>query len=394
MREEYSRTYIDYLIENYEKYTDVYFLRSKHILQREKINPLVRYQIFARKDTPNLKGVNEVINFLGGVVGNKIKVWHSEKGSSYQAGKPLMKLEGRLLDLIDLETVCLGILSGRNSSPVNLEEIKKNADNIVKTASEKKVYYFGARHFLPRLDEAIAHICYEAGFSGASTDIGASSWNRDGVGTIPHALIIACGIHSLSEELCWNPTVAATKLFDSYMDLAIPRVALIDTFNRESFDAIEVGKELSNLSAVRIDTCGENSANTGLEKLHVTEAQVTLLGRRLEFSSVKPHYLYGKGVTVRAVWGLRRDLDESGLGHIDISISSGFNSEKIAVFVKADKLYQDLYGKSLFDSVGTGSLGNPTMVTSDIVAYFDEESKCWKPYSKVGRSEAYWYDKM
>jgi hypothetical protein len=37
------------LIKKYEQYADKYFSRAKEILQKENINPFVKYQIFARE---------------------------------------------------------------------------------------------------------------------------------------------------------------------------------------------------------------------------------------------------------------------------------------------------------------------------------------------------------
>jgi nicotinic acid phosphoribosyltransferase len=58
-----------------------------------------------------------------------------------------------------------------------MEEIRNKARAIVQSAQGKLVYYFGARHFAPELDEGIAKICQEEGFIGCSTDIGAKAWN-------------------------------------------------------------------------------------------------------------------------------------------------------------------------------------------------------------------------
>lgn len=369
---------VDNLVRNYEIYTDKYFLRAKSILQQEDINPIVRYQIFARKNMMSLRGVDEAIYFIRKVVGDKVKIYALEDGKSYIAGQPIMKLEGRVQDLIDLETVYLGILSGSLTGHVDIEEIGKNALAIVTAAEDKKVIYFGARHFFPWLDEEIAGVCCKAGFVGCSTDVGAKAWNDEGVGTIPHSLILAYGIDMKEKGVKVNPTVEATKAFDKYMDGTIPRVALIDTFNEESYDSIEIGQSLPNLAGVRIDTCGENCASVSLP-LEI-----------IKFGSRGKEYLFGNGVTILAVWGLRKDLDDSNLRDVKITVSSGYNSRKVSAFMRADKVYRNKHGKSLFDSIGTGSLMNDVvMATSDIVAYFDDEIQKWIPYAKIGRAELF-----
>ena len=48
---------------------------------------------------------------------------------------------------------------------------------------------------------------------------------------------------------------------------------------------------------------------------------------------------------------------------------------------------QNKYGRPLFNNIGTGSIENPVMATSDIVAYFSKKEKSWKELPKVGRKE-------
>jgi len=367
----------DYLSTNYKIYTDKYFLRAKSILQQEDINPVVRYQIFVRKNIESLEGVNGAIQFIKSVVGDKVRIYALAEGKPYVVGQPIMKLEGRIQDLIDLETIYLGILSGSLSGRIDLEKVRINARAIVAEAGDKKVLYFGARHFFPWLDKGIAKICCEEGFTGCSTDDGATAWDAEGGGTIPHALVLAYGVDMRKKGIQRNPTVEATKGFDRCMDKSIPRVALIDTFNKESYDSIAVGCVLSNLSGVRIDTCGEN------------KAAVTRPHAAVNHFSGLSKYAFGNGVTISAVWGLRRDLDEADLEHVKITVSSGFNSRKVSAFMEADRAYQNIYGKPLFDSIGTGSLYNAVMATSDIVAYYSEIEEQWVSYSKTGRAEMF-----
>ena len=358
----------------YREYTDKYFLRSKDILETEGINPLVRYQVFARQNIPELQGVDETVDFVKNVVGNRAKIYALKDGQEYTANEPIIKIEGRVQDLIDLETVYLGILSGNLTGDIDLQEVKQKARAVVNAANNKPVYYFGARHFAPELDKGIAKICQEEGFAGCSTDIGAKAWNSKGRGTIPHALILAYTAYMQENGIKGNPTVEAAKAFDRNIDEKVPRIILPDTFNREIKDTIATAKVLPNLVGARIDTCGENY--TQGEK----EIQLPNL-------NVNPKYLQGKGVTIASVWALRKGLDDAGFGNLEIMVSSGFNEEKTTAFIEADRVYQELYGKPLFDSIGTGSLAKPVMTTSDIVAYFNERQNKWLPLSKKGRDE-------
>jgi len=365
--------------ENYEEYTDKYFLRARQILEAEGINPIVRYQIFARKNISRLKGIEEAVGFIRSIVNNKVKIYALRDGQEYRAGEPIMKIEGRVQDLIDLETIYLGILAGALTreccGEINFSEIRGNARRIVEAAKNKKVFYFGARHFHPTLDERIARICQEEGFAGCSTDIGARAWNDKGIGTIPHALILSYAAHMQEKEMRGNATVETAKSFNKYVDKKIPRIVLIDTFNREITDSLETAVNLENLQAVRIDTCGENYAQ-GSQKI------------KLPKIDVPEKYLRGRGVTISVVWALRQALDKQGFEDVGIVVSSGFNADKTLAFIEADRVYQETHSRELFNSIGTGSLANNSiMTTSDIVAYFSEKDNEWKPIAKKGRCE-------
>ena len=362
------------LVEKYREYTDKYFLRSKQILRAEGINPVVRYQMFARQNIPELFGVDEAVHFIRDVVGNKARIYTLRDGQEYTAKEPIMKIEGRVQDLIDLETVYLSILSGKFTGSIDLDEVRERAKAVVNASNGKPLYYFGARHFAPELDKHIAKICQEEGFAGCSTDIGATAWNSNGLGTIPHALILAYAAYMQEHELEGNPTVESAKAFDRNIDKRVPRIILVDIFKREIDDTIATARGVPSLAGARIDTCGENYA----QRARVAE---------LPDLNVNPKYLQGKGVTIAGNWALRRALDEEGFGNLEITVSSGFNEDKTAAFVEADKVYQGLYGKPLFDSIGTGSLAKPIMATSDIVAYFSERQNKWIPLSKKGRDE-------
>ena len=362
------------LVAEYRDYTDKYFLRTKRILQKERINPLVRYQVFARQDVNRLTGIEEAVSFIKDAAGNNAKVYALEDRMEYNAKEPIMKIEGRVQDIVDLETVYLGLLAGSLSGKIDMAEVRKKAGDIVNAAEGKPVFYFGARHFSPYLDEQIARICKEEGFVACSTDIGAKAWNAKGAGTIPHALVMSYAAFIRENNIDANPTVEAAKGFDKSIDKAVPRITLIDTFNREITDSLATAGAIKDIAGFRIDTCGENFAE-GANNVELPELKVP------------EKYLRCGGVTIPAVWALRNALDNNGYGNLELVVSSGFNAEKTAAFVKADKAYNQIYGKLLFNTIGTGSVANPLMATSDIVAYFSEKEDKWIPLAKAGREE-------
>jgi nicotinate phosphoribosyltransferase len=363
-------------MKDYQQHTDKYFLRSKLILQKENINPLVRYQVFVRKDIDCLMGIDKAVAFVKEHA-PEAKVYSLKDGQYCAANEPIMKIEGKVQDLIDLETVYLGHISGGLTGPLKSSTIYHNAYGIVKAAHEKPVIYFGARHFGPENDLMITSICKEAGFVGCSTDCGAKNWDSYGVGTVPHALILAVFADMLEKGNGCNPSVITAELFDRHIEKIHSRVMLIDTFNTEISDTIDCMKQLGDkVQGVRIDTCGENISEGS--DIAYQFMPSTLLNQK---------YSYGNGVTISAVWALRLALLKNGLKKT-ITVSSGFNPEKTAAFYEADAIFQYMYNTPLFDNIGTGSMyPSVIMATSDIVAYYSEEDKKWLEHHKVGRGE-------
>ena len=354
--------------ENYQHFTDKYFLRSKQILEAEGINPLVRYQVFTRASGV-AQGLEEAVDFIKGLKGEKVKVLSLRDGESFEPKETQMLLEGRVQDLIDMETVYLGMISGGLTGELSFNEIRRNADEIITAAEGKPVTYFGARHFHYSLDEDIGEICKNAGFSGAATDAAAKAWGKEGTGTIPHALILSIDAYARARHHLLNPTSFTAMLFDKNVGKEVPRIVLVDTYNREVSDSIATANILEeSLKGIRLDTCGEN----------VMEGSV---GEIIPELDTPEKYLRGTGVTIQGVWHVRKSLPKE----LEIVVSSGFNQEKIKAFIEADKTFSGLYGMPLFNSIGTGSVTKPVMATSDIVSYYDEEEEKWMPLSKVGR---------
>ena len=364
----------------YHPYTDKYFLRSKHILEQEEINPYVRYQVFARKNTI-MNGIDNTLVFLQDELkGKDVKIYSVKNGYEYRAGEVIMKIEGHVQDLIDLETVYLGLLcEGMLESCVDYAEIAQRARYVIDEAKDKPVYYFGARHYHWSRDLAIAAICQGAGFAGCSTDNGAVAWGSKGLGTIPHALVIAIAINDKEYGALVNATVHATKLFDKHIEKEVPRITLIDTFNREYNDS--VASVEAGATGIRIDTCGEN-----MVKPYKEEEFKKFKEALMDDYNIFPYSnkIGGNGVSINAVVSLKREMIDNGV-NIPITVSSGFDHAKLQEFMCADCLFKKWYGTNLFDSVGYGVTTQPAC-TSDICAYREESGK-WVPFSKVGRKE-------
>ena len=346
---------------SYEPYTDVYFLRSLEILQKISLNPFVRAQVFFRKGPGKIYGMNEALEIIktySKLLENGGRIFYLAEGEEYQPEETVLLLEGRIQDIIFLETMILGVLSAETTKAndkhgVNLESVTKRMKEITTLVGERPVFYFGARHWRYDEDEKIANAAFKGGAAGASTNIGAQTFGKKGAGTIPH---------SLENIFAWKyginrAVVESTKAFNQIIDPNIPRIALVDYANMEVDDALATAIEMQGkLSGVRVDTCGENMMQGADSK-------------------------DGKGVTTSGVYNLRQKLDRAGFNNVQIFLSSGFGEvAKVKAFVDAEKKL----GVRLFDSLGVGEVFDARTATMDVVGV-GETIDGLQPVSKVGR---------
>lgn len=358
------------LPERHQPYADKYFLRTKEILEANKLNPWVRAQVFIRDGPGKVYGINESLDILdkyspleehGG------RVYSLKEGSNYNSKDTLMVIEAPIQDIIELETMYLGVLTAETTKAndnhgVDLKQVKENMSRVVEAAQGRPVSYFGARHWRYDEDAAITRAAYNGGAISTSTDIGAATFNQEGMGTIPHAL---------ENVMAWkygykNAVKEATKAFDEVIDPSIPRIALIDYANRELDNSIATAKALDGrLYGVRVDTCGENIAQGAIV--------------RGEHENSK--YWFGNGVTISGVHSLRKVLDKNDYRGTRIILTSGFGDvNKVKAFTDAE---QEL-GIKLFDGLGVGGVYKARMATMDIVAVGDSLDNMVDT-SKVGR---------
>lgn len=358
------------LPKSHEPYTDKYFLRTRQILEVDDINPLVRAQVFIRKGPGKVYGIDEavaIIDAYSDLVKNGGRVFALEEGAEYGPKETLMVIEGRVQDIVELETMYLGVLSAETTLAndgygVDLGSVTRNMAAVVTAAQGRPVSYFGARHWRYDMDAAIAKASFDGGATSCSTDIGAAAIGQVGMGTIPHALEnIYASIAGYGRAV-----VESTLAFDRHMDVSIPRIALIDYANREIDDAIATADALEGrLAAVRVDTCGENVAQGALATSYHPDER----------------FWSGSGVTISGVYALRTALDKAGHDDVKIILTSGFgNVEKVEAFVRAEKEL----GVKLFDGLGVGGVYKARFATMDIVA-IDDGTGYLAPMAKVGR---------
>src|SRR4051812_41998593 len=324
-------------------YTDAYFNFTKELLEDIDRRPRVLMQVFQKKETTILGGIDEAIAVLKQCSGYRDAdgSWHSGwddlevralyEGDEVAAMETVMTIEGDYALFAHLETVYLGSLARRSL-------VMKNVRDVVEAARGKPILFFPARHdhwLVQTGDGWAAHV---AGAIGVSTDAQASWWGGRGVGTVPHGLIAAFG----------GDTVEASRRFaDRYAD-EMNVTVLVDFDNNSVRTALDVADALGDkLWALRLDT------------------SESLVDKALEGTDAR-------GVQPPLVEKVRSALDDAGHEHVRIVVSGGFAADKIARF-ESEGVPVDAYG------VGSSLFRGQNDFTADVVEVDGQ------PRAKVGR---------
>jgi nicotinate phosphoribosyltransferase len=261
--------------------TDVYFERALAILKAKGINPVVKAEFIA-KELPRewpwavLTGTSEAIELMKHL---KIKVRAMAEGSVFYPYEPVMEIQGRYQDFCVYETALLGLICQASG-------ISTQAARMKMLAGDRLVMSFGARRMHPVLAPMIERNAYVGGCDGVAVVKSGEIIGEDPMGTMPHSLI-----------LCMGSTMEAIKAYDEVLDPKLRRVALVDTFQDEKFEVLNVAQALGDrLYAVRFDTPGSRRGN---------------FYRILE----------------EARW----ELELRGYGHVKFFVSGGIHEEDIPV---------------------------------------------------------------
>ncbi len=230
------------------KTTDVYFLRTKKILEKRNI----RKKVWAEFVTSStlypyfaFAGIRETLELLEG---KNINLFALKEGTIFSPVDingvflPVMAIEGDYLEFCEFETPILGFLCHASG-------ILTKAIRMRKAAGEKLLLSFGIRRMHPALAPFIDFYAFMGGCEGVSSIAGAEAINEIPKGTMPHALIILMG-----EEKAW-------KAFDEEIPEDVPRIALIDTYGDEKVQAIRASEVVENLFGVRLDTPGSRKGD-------------------------------------------------------------------------------------------------------------------------------------
>ncbi len=288
--------------------TDVYFERTRKILKAKGIDKDVRAEFMTKGLPANwpwavFAGVEECVSLLKDL---PVEVRMMKEGTIIGPDQPVMEIHGKYLDFGRYETTLLGFICQASG-------IATMAARCRKAAEQRQVISFGARRMHPAVAPLVERNAYIGGCDGVAVGLGASLVGIEPVGTMPHALILIIG-----------STVEATRAFNEVIESHVKRVSLVDTFNDEKIEALNVAKALGqDLYAVRLDTPGS---------------------RRGDFNKIMEE--------------VRWELDLRGYGHVKIFLSGGLDEYQIRQYNK----FADAYG------VGTAISNAPVIDFSmDIV---------------------------
>lgn len=294
-------------------FSAVYFLKTREIVKEFRPNNIVTMQFF-QKEHAVLCGTDEVIALLHTFADEpeKLEIYSLKDGDKISPFETVLTITGPYQNFGYLEGIIDGILARRTS-------VATNVYNVVKAAAlsgvQKPVIFMGDRddHFMMQAGDGYA--AFIGGSTAQATHAMNEWWGKQGMGTMPHALI----------QLFDGDVVAAAKAYHTkYPDDDL--IVLVDYNNDCITDALKVAREFGDkLKAVRVDT-----SRTMIDQYFIRHPEV--------LGTFDP-----RGVNPPLIFALREALDREGFEHVKIVVSGGFNEQRIIEFEKQG-VPVDMYG--------------------------------------------------
>ncbi len=355
-------------------YSDMYFNRTKEVLEKDGYHPIVRMQIFQKKDAV-LCGVDESIVNMKVALGDdfyKLNIKALPDGSLVKPYETVMLIEGDYSLFPHVETFVLGALARRT-------KVATNVYNTLKAANVKKdkfVMFFPAR-FDTYQNQAGDGYAYNIALqalnlnvlgNGVSTVAQGDWWGSKALGTMPHALIAAYN----------GDTVLAALKFSEYIDPSVKRIVLVDYDN----DCVKTTLDVADAMLSKYLSTNDERYKLFAVRLDTSESMVD----KSVFESLgqfKP-----TGVNETLVWNVYNALKERAsvfpegslerkfYDDIGIVVSGGFTPEKILRFEENNV---PVIGYGVGSSLFKGSYD----FTADIVSI--KKNNVWVDNSKAGR---------
>ncbi|RKQ30531.1 nicotinate phosphoribosyltransferase [Oceanobacillus halophilus] len=335
-------------------FSAVYFLKTKKIVEEKVPNNHVTMQFF-QKENAVLCGTDEAIALLHTFADNpeKLEIHSLKDGDKIEPFETVLTVSGAYQDFGYLEGIIDGILARRTSVATNVYNVVKAAKS---SGKQKPVIFMGDRddHYTTQAGDGYA--AYIGGSTAQATHAMNEWWGKEGMGTMPHALI----------QMFRGDVVAATKAYHEIYpgdELA----ALVDYNNDVITDSLKVAREFGDtLASVRLDT-----SRTLVDKYFL-----------------RNHHLMGsfdpRGVNPELIFALRKALDEEGFEHVKIMVTGGFTEERIRKF-ESKGVPVDMYGvgRSLLN-LRIGFTGDNVLLNGEPEA---KEGRRYRPNPRLERVE-------
>lgn len=331
-------------------FSAVYFLKTKKIAETKLPDNHVTMQFFQRNDAV-LCGTDEVIALLHTFAENPetLEIKSLKDGDRISPYETVLTISGAYQQFGYLEGIIDGILARRTSVATNVYNVVKAART---SGKQKPVIFMGDRddHYTTQAGDGYA--AYIGGSTAQATHAMNEWWGKEGMGTMPHALI----------QMFRGDVVAAAEAYHELFpddELA----ALVDYNNDVITDSLRVAKAFgTKLKSVRLDT-----SRTLVDKYFL-----------------RNHHLMGtfdpRGVNKELLFALRKALDEEGFEHVKIMVSGGFTEDRITEFEKAG-VPVDMYGvgRNLLD-LNIGFTGDLVLLNGSPEA---KEGRIYRPNPRL-----------
>ena len=294
-------------------FSAVYFLKTKEIVKENLEDNHVTMQFFQKNDAV-LCGTDEVIALIHTFADKpeELEIYSLKDGDKISPFETVMTISGPYQNFGYLEGIIDGIFARRTSVATNVYNVVKAART---SGKQKPIIFMGDRddHYTQQAGDGYAS--FIGGSTAQATHAMNEWWGKEGMGTMPHALI----------QMFKGDVVAATKAYHQQF----PKdelMALVDYNNDVITDSLKVAREFGDdLKAVRVDTSRSMVDKYFLRNQH-------LMG------TFDP-----RGVNPELIFALRRTLDKEGFDHVKIVVSGGFTEGRIKMFEEL-KVPVDMYG--------------------------------------------------
>ncbi|MEC2071784.1 nicotinate phosphoribosyltransferase [Alkalihalophilus marmarensis] len=294
-------------------FSAVYFLKTREIVEKYHSDNIVTMQFF-QKEHAILCGTDEVIALIKTFAKNadELEIRSLKDGDKIKPFETVLTIKGPYQNFGYLEGIIDGIFARRTSVATNVYNVVKAAR---KSGVQKPVIFMGDRddHFTQQSGDGYA--AYIGGSKAQATHAMNEWWGKQGMGTMPHALI----------QLFRGDVVEATKAYKAEFP-EDELMALVDYNNDVITDSLKVAREFGEeLKGVRVDT-----SRTMVDQYFCRNPEV--------MGAFDP-----RGANPVLLFALREALDKEGFNHVKIVATGGFNAKRIESY-EEQGVPIDIYG--------------------------------------------------